>query len=387
MEATKTNKCRLAIDGHVLLQKEKTGVGQTAQYLIDELVKNTEFDIQINFADFLGYRCRELIRHYKRQGCHIKFCWWLPYSVYAKIFETFKIPYFFLFGRKNNCTLFFEYKVPYGVGTKVVNYVHDVNYKVHPETMERTALMWLEENLPIYCERSDVIITVSEFSKKEIIKYLDIKDNRIEVVLNGVDGEKYNRIVDWKQIDAVKDKYGIEGKYILYMGTLEPRKNIGILIEAYHMLAKDDNNLPKLVIAGKRGWMYESLFQMVQEFALENQVIFTGYIEDKDSPALMTGAELFVFPSLYEGFGIPPLEAMACGTPVIVSDAEALLEAVGECALVFQSGDAVELSGKIRQLLENEGERKRLSAAGRNWAEGHTWKLAGKRLAKILEAV
>lgn len=387
MEATKTNKCRLAIDGHVLLQKEKTGVGQTAQYLIDELVKNTEFDIQINFVDFLGYRCRKLIRHYKKQGCRIKFCWWMPYSVYNKVFEKCKIPYFFLFGRKNNCTLFFEYKVPYGVGTKVANYVHDVNHKVHPETMERTALKWLEENLPVYCERSDVIITVSEFSKKEIIKYMDIKDNRIEVVLNGVDGEKYNRVVDLKQIDAVKDKYGIEGKYILYMGTLEPRKNIGVLIEAYHMLAKDDDNLPKLVIAGKRGWMYESLFQMVQEFALENRVIFTGYIENKDSPALMTGAELFVFPSLYEGFGIPPLEAMACGTPVIVSDAEALLEAVGECALVFRSGDATELSGKIGKLLKSGDERNRLSVAGRRWAEGHTWKLAGKRLATILEAV
>lgn len=387
MEATKKKKYRLAIDGHVLLQKEKTGVGQTAQYLIDELVKNPELDIQINFVDFLGYRCRGLIKHYKRQGCRIKFCWWLPYSVYVKVFEAFKIPYFVLFGRKNSCTLFFEYRVPYGTGTKVANYVHDVNYKVYPETVEKLTLKWLGENLPVYCDRSDVIITVSEFSKKEIIRYMDIEGGRIQVVLNGVDCEKYSRKTDLNQIEAVKLKYGIEGEYILYMGTLEPRKNIGVLIEAYHILVEAGNSLPELVIAGKKGWMYEQLFQMVRDFELENKIIFTGYIEDDDCPVLMSGAKMFVFPSMYEGFGIPPLEAMACGTPVIVSDAEALLEATGEFAVVFQSGDATDLSCKIGRLLENVEERKRLSAAGVGWAERNTWEMAGERLATVLKNV
>lgn len=387
MGATENRKCRLAIDGHVLLQKEKTGVGQTAQYLIDELVKNKKIDIQINFVDLLGYRCRRLIKHYKKQGCRIKFCWWLPYSVYAKVFEKFKIPYFFLFGRKNDITLFFEYRVPYGVGTKVANYVHDVNYKVYPETVEKSDLKWLDENLPVYCERSDLIITVSEFSKKEIINYMDIKGDRIHVVTNGVDCEKYNRERDLNQLGAVKRKYGIRGEYILYMGTLEPRKNIGVLLEAYNILTEDDNSLPKLVIAGKKGWMYERLFQMVQEFGLSDQIIFTGYIENDDCPVLMSGAKLFVFPSLYEGFGIPPLEAMACGTPVIVSDAEALLEATGESAVVFRSGDAADLSNKMKQLLGDKAKKERLSLAGRNWAERHTWVMAGERLAAVLENV
>lgn len=300
MEVTEHKKCRLAIDGHVLLQKEKTGVGQTAQYLINELVKNGNFDVQINFVDFLGYRCHGLIKHYKSQGCRIRLCWWMPYSVYAKIFEKLKIPYFVLFGRKKRYTLFFEYKVPYKVGTKVANYVHDVNYKVFPDTVERSDLKWLEENLPAYCDRSDVIITVSEFSKKEIMKYMDIHGDRIEVVPNGVDCEKYSKQTDLNKIDVVKNKYGIDGEYILYMGTLEPRKNIGLLIEAYHILTGDNSDLLKLVIAGKKGWMYEHLFQMVQEFGLGDQVIFTGYIEDEDCPALMSGAKLFVFPSLYE---------------------------------------------------------------------------------------
>lgn len=387
MEATENRKCRLAIDGHVLLQKKKTGVGQTAQYLIDELVKNKDLDIQINFVDLLGYRCHKLLKHYKRQGCRIKFCWWLPYSVYAKVFETFRIPYFFLFGRKNDITLFFEYRVPYGVGTKVADYLYDVNYKVYPETVNESALNWLNEYLPIYCERSDTIITISEFSKKEIKKYLNIDGDRIRVVPCGVDCEKYSRKAGINRMSTVRKKYGIKGEYILYMGTLEPRKNIAVLIEAYHILTEKKNRIPMLVIAGKKGWMYEQLFQMVSDFGLEDRILFTGYIDDNDSTAFMSGAELFVFPSLYEGFGIPPLEAMACGTPVIVSDAEALLEVVGENAVVFRSGDAADLCNKIKQLLEDEEKRQRLSVQGRSWAERHTWEMAGEELAVVLERV
>lgn len=385
MGVIENRRCRLAIDGHVLLQKEKTGVGQTARHLIDELVKKRDFDIQINFVDFCGYRCHKLIKHYKTQGCRIRFCWWLPYSVYFKIFERLNIPYYVLFGRKNDITLFFEYQVPCGVGTKVANYVYDVNYKVYPETVNEADLKWLDEKLPIYCERSDIIITISEFSKKEIEKYLGINGNRIQVVPCGVDCEKYSRKVEMQQINEIRRKYGITGDYILYMGTLEPRKNISLLIEAYHFLAEKKSELPQLVIAGKKGWMYEQLFQMASEFGLRDQIVFTGYIEEKDSAVLMSGAEMFVFPSLYEGFGIPPLEAMACGTPVIVSDAEALLEAVGKCAVVFRSGDSAELSSKINFLLENENLREKMLESGRAWAEKKTWEKAGERLAMTLK--
>ncbi len=384
MEVDRTRKYRLAIDGHVLLQSEKTGVGQTAQYLIDELVKNRNFDIQINFVDFLMYRCWKIIKRYKKQGCRIKICWWMTYSLYAKLFERFKIPYFFLFGRRNDATLFFEYQVPFGVGTKVADYVYDVNYKVFPETVDELALKWLDEKLPLYCERSDVIITISEFSKKEIEKYLGIDSNKIHVVPCGVDCKKYNGRIRAEQIDAIRRKYGIENDYILYMGTLEPRKNIALLIEAYHFLTEQKDDLPTLVIAGKRGWMYEQLFQMVLDFGLKDQIVFTGYIEDADSAALMSGAMLFVFPSLYEGFGIPPLEAMACGTPVIVSDAEALLETVGEAARSFRCGDSVDLSSRISQLLEEKEERRRLSSFGQEWAEKHTWEKAGEKLEAVL---
>lgn len=387
METIKTGKYKLAIDGHVLLQKEKTGVGWTAQYLIDELVKNKDIDVQINFVDFLGYRCRKLIRHYRSCGCKIKFCWWMPYSVYLKIFKKFKIPYYFLFGRKNNATLFFEYYVPYKVGTKTVNYVYDVNYKVYPETVEDRDFQWLNKNMQIYCDRSDIIITISEFSKREIKKYLKVDSNSIHVVHNGVDFEKYNKEISQIHIDSVRKKYGIEGKYILYLGTLEPRKNIAVLIEAYHKLMQQRDKTPKLVIAGRKGWKYEHLFQMVSDFKLNEEIIFIGYIDKEDNPALLSGAEIFVFPSLYEGFGMPPLEAMACGTPVIVSDAASLPEVVGDSGMIFHATDAENLRDKISLLLDSEEKREELSISGMNRAKNFTWENVGKKLAGILRTV
>lgn len=131
--------------------------------------------------------------------------------------------------------------------------------------------------------------------------------------------------------------------------------------------------------------MYERLYQMVTDFGLKDQIVFTGYIEDDERVALMTAAELFVFPSLYEGFGIPPLEAMACGTPVIVSDAAALLETVGKNAMVFRSGDVTDLSCKIDVLLSDEVRRNILRVSGRKWAENYTWKRAGKQLVDALK--
>lgn len=391
MEAIKKEKLKIAIDGHVLLQGNKTGVGRTAQFIIDELVNDTDVDVQLNFVDFLGYRCNKLIKKYRQKGCRIKFCWWLPYSVYRKQFEKLKIPYYLLFGKKNDVSLFFEYFVPYKVGTKVANYIYDVNYKVYPETVEKTNLKWLNENLQKYCDRSETIITISEFSRKEILKYLNIDKQNICVVPCGVDNDRYSEHLCSsqkerdKKIETVKNKYGISGNYILYLGTLEPRKNIGILIKAYNKLKQTENYLPKLVIAGKKGWMYDELFALVSSYDLKNDVIFTGYIDEEDNPVLMSGAEVFVFPSLYEGFGMPPLEAMACNTPVITSDAASLPEVVGDAAMQFRTDDYIDLSKKLGKMLSSNEEKKHFSMLGKERVRQYTWKNAEIKLVKVLQ--
>ena len=245
--------------------------------------------------------------------------------------------------------------------------------------------------MKIYCQRADVILTVSEFSRQEIHHYLGIPLEKIHVVYNGVDPEQYHPDYREGRIQEVKAKYNIPGSYILYLGTLEPRKNIETLIRAYQRLltagpsrfGQPPSAFPKLVLAGKKGWLYDSIFQLVKEFHLENQVIFTGYVDESDAAPLLCGARMFVFPSLYEGFGIPPLEAMACGTPVIVSDCASLPEVVGDAGLLVPPTDIEKLAESMNRLLKDDQLHAALREVGLKRAGQFTWKASAKKLVQI----
>ena len=172
---------------------------------------------------------------------------------------------------------------------------------------------------------------------------------------------------------------------------MEPRKNIETLIRAYQRLltagpsrfGQNPSAFPKLVLAGKNGWLYDSIFQLVKEFHLENQVIFTGYVDESDAAPLLCGARMFVFPSLYEGFGIPPLEAMACGTPVIVSDCASLPEVVGDAGLLVPPTDIEKLAESMNRLLKDDQLHTALREAGLKRAGQFTWKASAKKLVQI----
>lgn len=172
----------------------------------------------------------------------------------------------------------------------------------------------------------------------------------------------------------------IEGEYFLYLGTIEPRKNLERLIEAYHIFTQKVKDAPKLVLAGGKGWLYDSIFAKVTELKLDKQVIFTKYVPSEDMNPLMCGALAFVFPSVYEGFGMPPLEAMACGVPVLSSDAASLPEVTGDCAVICDAYSAESISDGLFRLYSDENLRKELSVKGLERAKGFTW----ERSAEIL---
>jgi glycosyltransferase involved in cell wall biosynthesis len=200
--------------------------------------------------------------------------------------------------------------------------------------------------------KADIIIAISDSVKEDIIKY-NISEDKVEVVFPGFDGELYRQIQDKNMIDKVKAKYGIDRKYILFVGTLEPRKNLGGLIKAYSILPDYLKSDYLLVICGKKGWFFEEIFGAVKELKVEEKVIFTGYVSDEDVSLLMNGAEVFVYPSLYEGFGLPPLEAMACGTPVISSKVSSLPEVVNDAGILVNPNDIEELSNAILRVLSS----------------------------------
>ena len=260
-------------------------------------------------------------------------------------------------------------------------------YKAYPDTVAQKTKHWLDSHLEQYCRRADIIITVSEFSKKEIMKYLAVPSEKIHVVYNGVDLDQYREADNTQNIENIKKKYGITGAYLLYLGTLEPRKNLGSLLEAYMHLKEEHEPVPKLVLAGKKGWLYDSIFEKVKEYGLQENVVFPGYIAANDAPILLSGALLFVFPSLYEGFGIPPLAAMACGTPVITSNSSSLPEVTGDAAILTDPLDIQGLKNAMQKLINSPELRLELKEKGKLRAEQFSWRASAKRLLDIYNEV
>ncbi len=243
-------------------------------------------------------------------------------------------------------------------------------------------------DLPQVLQQANKIITASQSSKEDILEYFSatIPEDKIRVIPLAAN-EQYRRINDRVLINRVKDFYGIDRRYILFVGTLEPRKNVTSLIEAYSILPDHLRQDHLLVICGKRGWYYEKVFKTVEELGLKGKVIITGYVTDKDVPLLMNGAEVFVYPSFYEGFGLPPLEAMACGTPVISSNVSSILEVVGDAGVLVNPRNVEELTNAIQEVLDNDQLRAQLSEKGLKRAGEFSWQETTRKTVGIYNEI
>lgn len=382
---------RIALDIQSLFENNKTGIGWMIKRLVDTLIRENESELQINESPENEYQLNYfvmrnqkkktgILKEYNNKPCHIHCCYWMLLGIYRRIWNIIPIPYSLFHGGKAEITQFFNYYIPPGVRGKTALYVYDMVLKACPETMDIRTRRLMEKELEQSCKRADMIITISEFSKREIVKYMGIAPEKIEIVPCGVDLERYHPNYTEKEVKFSIEKYGISTGYLLYLGTLEPRKNIEKLIEAYELLKKEKKSVPKLVIAGKKGWLYECIFSKVEALGLTDEVIFTGYIEDDDVPKLIKGAELFLFPSRYEGFGMPPLEAMACGTPVIASDAASLPEVVGDAGVLVNPESAEDIAEAIMTMMNDSEKRNQLRKLGIDRAQKYTWEHSAELL-------
>ena len=267
-------------------------------------------------------------------------------------------------------------------GKKVVT-VHDLSFLRHPEAAEPSLRAFLCASVPRSVRKADLVLGDSESTRQDVIELLGIDGDRVEVVYPGVDGA-FRVIDDQHHLAAVKQLYGLDCPFILNVGTLEPRKNLVTLLDAYAALRRRGLE-HKLVIAGGRGWLYDGVFRRLEELSLEQDVIFLGYVAEEHLPALYSLADLLVFPSLYEGFGLPPLEAMACGTPVITSDSSSLPEVVGKAGLMVPARDADALAEAIATVLADSVLREDLVKQGLSWAAQFTWRAAGEKLLAIYQ--
>lgn len=379
---------KIAFDGQTLLEKEKTGIGYYTEGLVEHIIEqNAEDQFYINVFSFKQNRIKEkILEKYQKKNTKIQICKWFPLRLYKMIWNIIPIPYWLFFKKKMDLTHFFNFYIPPFVKGKRVCTIHDMTIKAYPKTVRIENRIMMMLNLKKTCKRADRIITSSEFSKKEIVKYMDVNPDKISVLYSGVNLDLYKPCKNLEKIKKVRDKYSIPDKYYLYLGTLEPRKNIERLIMGYGILkSKKEKKIPKLVIAGKKGWMYEDIFKLVKEKELLDDIIFTGYVTQAEAPILMSGAVAFVFPSLYEGFGMPPLEAMACGTPVITSNCASLPEVVGNDGILVDPYSVEEISNALEEIYIDSEKAKKMSIMGIERAKKFSWDILSERLYEIYE--
>lgn len=283
---------------------------------------------------------------------------------------------------------FIKLRIKYfGGGVKIITIVHDVSFKVFPELIEKMDLFFLKTLIPLSLRRADKIIGVSRFTADEIMKYYDVDKRKIGWTHNAV-ADNFFMKYSQEQLEAVRRKYNLPEKFILYIGTLQPRKNLPALIEAYVSMPMEKRKNIKLVLAGGKGKNYDTkIDDFIRDYSLEKHVLLPGYIADEDKPQLIRLAHVFCFPSLYEGFGVPVLEAMTLGVPVLASNIAPHAEITEGAALLFNLDNPTDFSQKLTQIVDEEPTRADLINKGLLQSKKFSWQQTAEKMLEIYEEI
>lgn len=270
---------------------------------------------------------------------------------------------------------------PLACATKSVVTVHDLSFVRHPDSVMPGMTRHLNTWVPRSVQRATHVIAVSEATRQDLIELYGTPPEKISVLYHGV-SPQFKPVTDPAALAQVRQKYGLgHADFILSLGTIQPRKNYGRLVQALARLKQDI----ALVIVGGKGWDSDSLLAEIEKLGLSRRVHFPGFVADADLPALYSAATLFVYPSLYEGFGLPALEALASGTPVVASNRSALPEVVGHAGLLVNPEDVTALSAAIAGLLDDDSRRAALAAAGLKQAAQFTWPAMARQLVQLYQ--
>lgn len=274
-----------------------------------------------------------------------------------------------------------NYDVPLWRGCPTVLTIHDLSMLLHPETHERRSVRRAKRRLPVMSKTADAIIVPTEAIGREVCEYLGVGEQKVFVVPEAA--REFFQPVDFEATAATREKLGIGDEFILTVGTVEPRKNIPMLVAAFERTLL--NRQLQLVIAGGSGWLAGPSLEAIKHSQACDRIVLTGYLRDQELRDLYSSCSLFVYPSLYEGFGLPPIEAMACGAPVVVSNVPALVESTGGAARVIDPHDADEMANTISELLNDEDARFSLSDAGCKRAAELSWTQTAIKTMQIYE--
>ncbi|PIV01256.1 hypothetical protein COS54_01180 [Candidatus Shapirobacteria bacterium CG03_land_8_20_14_0_80_39_12] len=364
----------IGIDGNEANQKNRVGIGQFAFNIlksISEIDKDDSFLIYLKENPLPDLPKENERWHYRIFG---------PGKLWTQLALPVK-----LFTQKEKLAVFYSpshYAPRFSPFPTVISMM-DLWHHRHPEQFAASDLYQLKNWENYSVRKAKRIITISEFSRSEIVKFYHYPEEKIKIAYPGFD--RFDSNIKY-QISNIHKKYNFEGDYLLYLGTLQPKKNLVRLVEAFALVIRQ---LPiTLVIAGKKGWLYEEIFNKVKELKLEERVIFTGFIDEAEKPYLIAGAGVFVLPSLYEGFGIPVLEAMSLGVPVVSSSEGSLPEAGGKAAFYCNPYRADDISQTILKVLSlNKEERNEIIKAGLSQVEKFSWEKCAKVVLETLKNV
>jgi glycosyltransferase involved in cell wall biosynthesis len=365
---------RIVIDGHMIGSGE-TGNETYISNLIRELAAIDPHN-QYTLLTTAPALCRDLIIGRANFGLR-------PVSANPFLRIPWQIPY--QLRRDPANLLHVSYVAPPLSPCPTVVSVHDIIYALMPETFSPRDRLMLSSLVPFSMRRAAAVITLSENSRRDILARYNLPPDRV-VAIHLAAANRF-RPASAAEVERVRRKYSIPEAFILAVGNLQKRKNLLRLIEAF-VQTKQAHPLPhKLVLVGRQHWGHQAILASVREKRMEDQVIFTGYVPDEDLPALYTAADLFVYPSLYEGFGVPVLEAMACGTPVITSNTSSLPEIAGQAALLVAPYNVPDIAEAISTVLLNNDLQHTLRTRGLEQARRFSWTETARQTLAVYEQV
>ncbi len=278
------------------------------------------------------------------------------------------------------------FRTPKSKTCKIIVTIHDLIPYFLPEVVRPSFLKRFMREMPEIVELADHILTVSELSKKDLIEVLKVDPAKITVV-HSAPTESYHPLPESETKQKLTKKYNLETPFILYAGGLNPRKNVAELIYAYSKICKELPSQAQLVILGSDGKHLNKLKLLTESLDLIENVVFPGFVNSNDLPLFYNGADLFVYPSLYEGFGLPPIEAMACGTPVITSNVSSLPEIVGDAAIQVNPNDTLRMAEAMFQVLTVQNLRDNLIQKGLNHSKFYNWRKNSSRILEVYRLV
>jgi glycosyltransferase involved in cell wall biosynthesis len=366
----------IAIDAHSV----GAGLAGNESYVTNLIEALAEVDGRNRYTLYLTKR--EALERFHHRWPHVGVRMTLPHTPLVRIPLTLVNE----LRRRPVDLLHVQYTAPPLAPCPVVATIHDLSFEHLPQTFKRRSRVQLRLTVRRTARASAHVIVPSEHTRRDIIETYKVEPGRVSVTPLAAPAH-FSRVEDERQVRRVRELYRLEGDYILAVGSIQPRKNLVRLMAAYADLrrARPHANLPKLALVGKKAWLYDETLSAIKQYGLADLTVLTGYVSEGDLPALYTGALCFVYPSYFEGFGLPPLEAMQCGTPVITGNRTSLPEVVRDAGLLVDPFDIDALASAIARMIDDSDLRARLRVKGVERARHFSWRETARLTLKAYE--